>query len=74
MNIELGIQNVARAVTFSTEESAQSVDETINEALAGNKPLALTDDKGRRIIVPAGALGYAIIGSQTKHAVGFGAL
>ena len=50
MDIELGIQNVARPVNFSTE------------------------DKGRHIIVPAKALGYAIIGSETKHAVGFGAL
>ena len=34
----------------------------------------MTDDKGRRIVVPAGSLGYAIIGSETKHAVGFGNL
>ena len=53
MDIELGIQNVARTVTFSTEQSA---------------------DEGRRIVVPAGSLGYAIIGSETKHAVGFGNL
>ncbi|MFC2619535.1 MAG: DUF3107 domain-containing protein, partial [Bifidobacterium dentium] len=26
------------------------------------------------IVVPAGSLGYAIIGSETKHAVGFGNL
>ena len=74
MNIELGIQNVPRAVTFSTEDSAENVNKTITEALDTDKPIALTDDKGRQIIVPAGALGYAIVGSETKHAVGFGAL
>ncbi len=74
MNIELGIQNVSRTVTFSTEDSAESVNTTITEALEANKPIALTDDKGRQIVVPAGMLGYAIIGSETKHAVGFGAL
>ena len=63
MDIELGIQNVARTVTFSTEQSADEVN-NVN----------LTDDKGRRIVVPAGSLGYAIIGSETKHAVGFGNL
>ena len=56
MDIELGIQNVARTVTFN------------------GKTINLTDDKGRRIVVPAGSLGYAIIGSETKHAVGFGNL
>ena len=61
MDIELGIQNVARTVTFSTEQSADEV----NNVIA---------DKGRRIVVPAGSLGYAIIGSETKHAVGFGNL
>ena len=74
MDIELGIQNVARAVTFSTEESAEAVNATISAAVAENKPSVLNDDKGRKIIVPAGALGYAIVGSETKHAVGFGAL
>ena len=68
MDIELGIQNVARAVT------AEAVNATISAAVAENKPIVLNDDKGRRIIVPAGALGYAIVGSETKHAVGFGAL
>ena len=74
MNIELGIQNVARAVTFSTEQNADEVSSLIADALAKQGPVELTDDKGRRIIVPAGALGYAIVGSETKHAVGFGAL
>ena len=45
-----------------------------NVALSAGTPIKLTDDKGRRIVVPAGSLGYAIIGSETKHAVGFGNL
>ena len=67
MDIELGIQNVARTVTFSTEQA-------IADAVENGKTINLTDDKGRRIVVPAGSLGYAIIGSETKHAVGFGNL
>ncbi|KAB5606546.1 DUF3107 domain-containing protein [Bifidobacterium jacchi] len=74
MDIELGIRNVARAVTFSTDQSADEVDELIGKAVAEHQTINLTDDKGRRIVVPADALGYAIIGSETKHAVGFGAL
>ena len=74
MDIELGIQNVARPVDFSTAESADNVSQAIAQAVADNTTIDLTDDKGRRIIVPAKALGYAIIGSETKHAVGFGTL
>lgn len=74
MDIELGIQNVARPVNFSTDESADNVSQAIAQAVADNTTIDLTDDKSRRIIVPAKALGYAIIGSETKHAVGFGTL
>ena len=74
MDIELGIQNVARPVNFSTDESADNVSQAIAQAVADNATIDLTDDKGRRIIVPANALGYALIGSETKHAVGFGTL
>ena len=77
MDIELGIANVARPVTFSTEEdAAEAVTERhrIGAVEHGGTPIKLTDDKGRRIVVPANALGYALIGSETKHAVGFGAL
>ena len=65
MDIELGIQNVARTVTFSTEQSADEVNNVIAEAVENGKTINLTDDKGRRIVVPAGSLGYAIIGSET---------
>ena len=74
MDIELGIQNVARPVNFSTDESADNVSQAIAQAVADNATIDLTDEKVRRIIVPAKALGYAIIGSETKHAVGFGTL
>lgn len=74
MDIELGIQNVARTVTFSTEESTEAVNTAIADAVEHGRTINLTDDKGRRIVVPAGSLGYAIIGSETKHAVGFGNL
>ena len=65
MDIELGIQNVARTVTFSTEQSADEVNNVIAEAVENGKTIN---------VVPAGSLGYAIIGSETKHAVGFGNL
>ncbi|RSX54348.1 ATP-binding protein [Bifidobacterium goeldii] len=74
MDIELGIQNVARPVTFSTDDSAETVTAAIESALSAGTPIKLLDEKGRHIVVPANALGYAVIGSETKHAVGFGAL
>jgi F420-0:gamma-glutamyl ligase len=74
MDIELGIQNVARPVNFSSDESAEKIGSLIADAVANQTMIDITDSKGRRILVPGRALGYATIGSETRHAVGFGAL
>lgn len=74
MDIELGIRDVARTVTFSTDQSKEEVSAIIEAATNADQPIKLTDDKGRLIVIPSRSLGYAIIGSETKHAVGFGTL
>ena len=74
MDIELGIQNVARPVSFSTDNTADEVGTVIAKAVEAGKVIDLIDTNGRHIIVPSHALGYALIGAETKHAVGFGAL
>lgn len=74
MDIELGIQNVARTVTFSTEQSADEVNAAIADAVENGKTINLTDDKGR---LHRGAGRLARLRhhrSETKHAVGFGHL
>ncbi|WP_300766280.1 DUF3107 domain-containing protein [uncultured Bifidobacterium sp.] len=74
MDIEFGIRNVARPVNFTSDQTAEAVSAAISDAVASHSVIDLTDSKGRRILVPSDALGYAVIGSETKHAVGFGAL
>ncbi len=74
MDVEIGIINVARPVNFATEASADEVSKAIDEAVSNNSVVNLTDSKGRRIVIPAQSIGYAIIGSETSHPVGFGAL
>ena len=74
MDIEFGIKNVARTVNFSTNAKADEVAAHISQALSQGEPIDLVDDKGRHIIVPKESLGYAVIGSDTTHPVGFGAL
>ena len=66
MNVEIGIMNVDRPVSFDTDASAEDV----------SKKITATNihSKGRTIIIPAHSIGYVIIGSETTHPVGFGAL
>lgn len=72
MEIRIGIQNVAREIVIETEMGADDVAAAVAAAVEG-ATLDLTDVKGRRVVVPAGALGYVDIGEESKRRVGFGA-
>ena len=52
MDIELGIQNVARTVTFSTEQSADEVNNVIAEAVENGKTINLTDVPNEKDVGP----------------------
>ena len=74
MEIKIGITNIAREVTFETDATPDEVAQKVREAVAESSLLDLTDDKGRRILVPGERLGYVDLGSPSARAVGFGAL
>ncbi|MBO7665283.1 MAG: DUF3107 domain-containing protein [Aeriscardovia sp.] len=74
MNVEIGIKQVGRTLTFTTEQSADSVMDDLNEAIANGSTAQLTDAKDRRILIPGSAVGYAIVGAQTARPLGFGPL
>lgn len=71
MEITIGIQHVARELTFETPLSADEVSAAVEKALAG-AILDIEDTRGRRVIVPAGAIGYVEIGAESQRRVGFG--
>ena len=72
MEIRIGIQNVAREIVLETEMTSDEVAAAVADALSG-ATLSLSDVKGRRLVVPAGALGYVEIGEESKRRVGFNA-
>ncbi|WP_370893625.1 DUF3107 domain-containing protein [Janibacter sp. GXQ6167] len=72
MEVKIGIRDVAREIVIESVSHEAEITRAIDAASAG-EALAITDDKGRRIIVPAGALGYLEIGEPSRGRVGFGA-
>lgn len=73
MEVRIGIRDVAREVTFESDQTPEQVRATVADALAsGNTLIQLEDDKGRAILVPVSALGYVEVGAQEKGRVGFG--
>ncbi|MEO7754002.1 MAG: DUF3107 domain-containing protein [Terracoccus sp.] len=72
MEVRIGVQNVAREITFETALSADELIEAVKAARSSDV-LELTDDKGGRIVVPTASLGYVTTGAEKKGGVGFGA-
>lgn len=74
MEVKIGITDVAREVTIETQASADEVVEALRQAVESSGLFELTDEKGRRVIMPAARVGYLDIGGASARAVGFGAV
>ncbi len=72
MDIKIGIQNVARELTGETEATGAEGEADLRKALADGTLLSLTDEKGRRVLVPADKLAYIDLGQEKTRPVGFG--
>lgn len=75
MEVKIGVQHANRELVLESEQSPDEVQEAVSDALSGKSNLLqLTDDKGRRVIVPADRLAYVEIGEVSIRKVGFGAI
>jgi uncharacterized protein DUF3107 len=72
VEVKIGVQNVAREITFETDSSSEDVVTAVNAALEKGTTLTLTGAQGRKLVVPAGVLGYVQLGESEKRGVGFG--
>ena len=71
MDVRSGVKHVTREISFETDMPADKVAKAVADAMGG-ATLDLTDDKGRRIVVPSDSIGYVEIGEADKRRVGFG--
>ncbi|MEY3733708.1 MAG: hypothetical protein RL347_1067 [Actinomycetota bacterium] len=72
MEIKIGVQQTAREIALESDQSPDEVDAAVRKAIADGGILALEDDKGRRVMVPADRLAYVEISPATARRVGFG--
>lgn len=71
MEVKIGVQHATRELLVETDESTEAVEKVVTDALAAGGTLTLTDNKGRRTVVPVEKLAYVEIGSATLGQVGF---
>jgi hypothetical protein len=75
VEVKIGIQSIPRELIVETDASAEEVERAIVEALGatgGTSILALTTQKGGRVIVPADKIAFVEFGSDSARRVGFG--
>jgi hypothetical protein len=70
VEVKIGVQDVARDLVIETDESADTIEKLVGEALKSDGVLALTDNRGRKVLVPVAKLAYVEIGIHTGQ-VGF---
>lgn len=71
MEVKIGIQQASRELVVDVDQDTESVEKLVTEAVADDGVVALTDSKGRRVLVPAARLAYVEIGTGTPGTVGF---
>ena len=70
MQVTIGIKHAARELTLDTTASQEEVLAAV--AGAATEDITLSDDKGRKIFVPAGSLASVEVGEASPRRVGFG--
>jgi hypothetical protein len=71
VEVKIGVQHAPRELIVDTDDSAESVEKTVAEAVASGGVLTLTDSKHRKVMVPASKLAYVEIGGGVVGQVGF---
>ncbi|MGH3547149.1 MAG: DUF3107 domain-containing protein [Pseudonocardiaceae bacterium] len=72
MEVKIGVADSPRELTVTTADSPDEVEALIVEAMRNTQGmLTLTDDKGRRYMVPTSRVAYIEIGPADSRRVGF---
>ena len=71
MEVKIGVQYATRELVVETDDTAENVEKLVAEAIRSSTLFTLTDQKGRRVFVPAERIAYVEIGPRTIGQVGF---
>lgn len=72
MEVKIGVQYAPRELVLESAQSPAEIEQIVTNAVAkGEGSLSLTDEKGRRVIVPVSKVAYVEIAEAAPRAVGF---
>jgi len=72
VEVKIGIKDTPRELVVSSGQSAEEVESLVADALkADDRVFRLTDDKGRKFLVPSDRIAYVEIAPSDVRKVGF---
>ena len=74
MEIKVGIQHVNREIVVETTDSAADIEESLANAMSQETFFTVTDERGRKVLIPAAKIAYVDLGEENARHVGFGSV
>ncbi|MCN0177908.1 DUF3107 domain-containing protein [Salinispora arenicola] len=72
MEVKIGVQYAPRELVLESAQSPAEIERIVTDAIASDGgTLSLTDERGRRVIVPVDKVAYVEIAEASPRAVGF---
>ena len=72
MEVKIGVLHTPREITLESTQAPEEVESLVAEALKSvDGQLSLTDERGRKVIVPANLIAYIEIAQADSRRVGF---
>jgi hypothetical protein len=71
VEVKIGVQHAPRELTLESAQTPAEVEQAVAEAMAKDSVLTLTDEKGRRVIVPIDKVAYVEIAETSNRPFGF---
>ncbi|NBR93951.1 MAG: DUF3107 domain-containing protein [Actinobacteria bacterium] len=72
VEVRIGISDSPRELTIELTNSADEIETSIAHALHEGSHISFTDERGRRLIVPAAKVGFVEVSARSERKVGFG--
>ncbi|MBW9210982.1 DUF3107 domain-containing protein [Mumia sp. zg.B53] len=72
MDVRIGVQHSPRELSLETTETKEAILQAFKDASSGDGLLALSDDRGRSVVVPVEKVSYLEFSGESGRRVGFG--
>ena len=73
MEVKIGVLHTPREIVLESSQTSAEVEELVSASLtSGQGTLSLTDERGRKVLVPSNLIAYVEIAQSDGRRVGFG--